>query len=301
MKDNWKKLGFIELDHHSQLPVTEVMEDRIKVYYSTRDSEGKSVPMSFEVDLINPTKIISDPEKIEIQHGEPGYFDWSGVMPTKVISNEKVKMLYYIGWSRRIDVPYHNNLGLALSLDNGKTWEKFSKGPVFSTSAQEPGYIGTAEIMVENGIWRMWYLSCREWIKHDNIMEPVYDIKYAESFDGLEWNPSGETHIQLVDEEGGISACTINKINDQYEMLFSVRNKTGYRVNTEDSYRIKKAFSTDGFKWIREEGIEIDISTIENENFMVCYPNIAKTPNNTFLFYNGNGFGKTGIGVAKKL
>jgi hypothetical protein len=301
MQTNWERLGHIFLGHHSQLPVSDVLEDRISVYYSTRDLDGKSVPMKVDLDINDPTVIITRPLPVELKLGKPGFFDWSGIMPTKLLSLNGVKMLYYIGWSRRIDVPYHNNLGLAISEDGGNTWNKFSDGPIFSTSSKEPGYIGTAEILIENGKCRMWYLSCREWFKHKDIMEPVYDIKYAESLDGINWSPSGETHIHLLGDEGGISASSVLKTRDGYEMLFSVRNKTGYREERKDSYRIKKAFSEDGFSWKREERTEIDPGIDEWENFMVCYPCVTPTSKNVFLFYNGNGFGKTGIGIAKKI
>ena len=59
--------------------------------------------------------------------------------------------LYYIGWSNRLDVPYHNNLGLAISNDGGRPFSKFSEGPVFSTSSEEPGYIGTISVMEDGG------------------------------------------------------------------------------------------------------------------------------------------------------
>lgn len=301
MESNWKKIGHIFLGHHSQLPVSDVLEDRIRIYYSTRNLDGKSVPMQVDLDIDDPRSILTGPNPVDLKLGEPGFFDWSGVMPTKLINSNGVKMLYYIGWSRRIDVPYHNNLGLAISEDGGKTWNKFSDGPIFGTSSKEPGYIGTAEILIEDDKWRMWYLSCREWFKHKGSMEPVYDIKYAESLDGIYWSPSGETHIHLCDNEGGISASSILKTKNGYEMLFSVRNKTGYREEKKDSYRIKKAFSDDGYSWEREKGTEVEPGTGDWENFMVCYPCITRTPKNIFLFYNGNGFGKSGIGIAKKI
>jgi len=301
MGNNWKKLGMVYPGHHSQLPVTEVLEDRIRIYYSTRNKEGKSLPMFIDVDLDNPLNQLAPAKHLDIELGKPGSFDWSGIMPTKFIQNGDLKMLYYIGWSRRIDVPYHNNLGLAISEDNGRTWKKFSEGPIFSTSQREPGYIGTAEILIDKGVWKMWYLSCRDWLQHEGIMEPIYDIKYAESEDGLEWKPTGETHVPLVGNEGGISAASIFKNRNEYEMLFSVRDKTDYRENIDSSYRIKKAISSDLKNWSRSSTIEVDISENDWENFMVCYPCVTVTPSDTFLFYNGNGFGKTGICVAKKM
>lgn len=301
MENNWKKLGLIYPGQHSQLPVTEVLDDRIRIYYSTRDESGRSIPMSIDVDLENPLHQLNTTKSLGIDLGKPGSFDWSGIMPTKFIKHGNLKMLYYIGWSRRVDVPYHNNLGLAISNDDGQTWQKFSSGPVFSTSKDEPGYIGTAEILTDGKTWKMWYLSCREWLSHEGIMEPIYDIKYAESLDGLDWKPIGNVQIPLVDPEGGISAASIYKNGNVYEMLFSVRNKINYREDIKSSYRIKKAKSSDLQNWTRSEEVEIDISENDWENFMVCYPCVTVTKSNTFLFYNGNGFGKTGICVAKKI
>ena len=34
------------------------------------------------------------------------------------------------------------------------------------------------------------------------------------------------------------------------------------------------------------------------EDTMVCYPFIVERNDSLFMFYNGNGFGKTGVGYA---
>lgn len=296
----WNRKGNIFKDHHSQLPVVDVRPEDFKIYYSTRDELGRSIPMSVIVSGKNLNQYES-PERINLELGNPGSFDWSGIMPTDIITLEDgTKYLYYIGWSRRIDVPYHNNLGLAVSKDGGTTWEKYSKGPVFHTSRKEPGYIGTVDILIEDGEWRMWYLSCREWEKHDGIMEPIYDIKYATSRDGIDWDPTDQICIPLQNNEGGISSARVLKEGGTYTMWFSVRDKSGYRNNSNNSYRIKKAISKDGIAWEREQFIDLDISQDEWENMMVCYPEVVKVGNLYYMFYNGNGFGKTGIGYATK-
>ena len=123
--------------------------------------------MFIDVDKNNLSNIINKSNKPILNLGNKGSFDWAGIMPTEIITVNNIKYLYYIGWSLRVDVPYHNNLGLAISRDNGNTWEKYSKGPVLSTSHLEPGYIGTVSILIENNIWRMWYLSCLNWIESD--------------------------------------------------------------------------------------------------------------------------------------
>jgi hypothetical protein len=286
-----------------------------------------------------------------------GSFDWAGIMPTEIITVNNIKYLYYIGWSLRVDVPYHNNLGLAISHDNGNTWEKYSKGPVLSTSHLEPGYIGTVSILIENNIWRMWYLSCLDWVESDLGMEPTYDIKYAESEDGIIWKPLRVTCIPLDDDVGGISSQRVLKINDEYHMWYSIRNKLDYRKNTKNSYRIKKSTSKDGINWKRTGVVCIDyknkkeyaiarpsVIKIRDEyhmwysykehekeynigyaiskngldwkridkcfglekgkkgswdSKMLAYPHVFLFKNNLFLLYNGNEYGRTGIGLAK--
>jgi hypothetical protein len=295
----WIKKGNIFNDHHSQVPVIDEYEKFYRIYYSTRIN-GKSNPMFIDVDKETPNKILKRSNEPILKLGEKGSFDWAGIMPTEIITIGEKKYLYYIGWSLRMDVPYHNNLGLAISVDNGETWEKVSKGPVLSTSYKEPGYIGTVSILIENGLWRMWYLSCLNWIESENGMEPTYDIKYATSTNGVDWDPTGVICIPLDGDEGGISSARVLKINNEYQMWYSIRNKLDYRDNIKNSYRIKKSTSNDGINWVKNNSIDLDISE-ENEweNIMVCYPFIVRNNNNKLLmFYNGNGFGKTGIGYA---
>jgi len=168
-----------------------------------------------------------------------------------------------------------------------------------SSSYLEPGYIGTVSILIENNVWRMWYLSCINWVESDLGMEPTYDIKYAESNDGINWLPKRITCIPLTEEEGGISSQRVIKISDEYHMWYSIRNKLDYRNNTKNSYRIKKATSNDGIIWKKNNSIEVDINNDSDwDNIMVCYPFIIQNENKLIMFYNGNGFGKTGIGYA---
>ena len=295
----WIKEGLIFNEHKSQLPVPIIDGNKIRIFYSTRIG-GKSVPMWIDLNLNNCKEIIGRSDSPILDLGKPGLFDWSGVMPTCVIKKDSVYFLYYIGWSQRIDVPYHNNLGLALSKDGGLTWEKYSDGPVLSTSYKEPGYIGTCDIIEIGDRYIMYYLSCREWIEHEGRMEPIYDVKIAESMDLINWDPLDYTALKLEGNEGGISSARVIPENDSYSMYFSVRDKIGYREDVNKSYRIKKAISKDGFNWDRVEGTELGISDNEWENFMVCYPGILETEKEILMFYNGNGFGDTGICYARK-
>ena len=291
----WIKQGNIFNKHHAQLPVIDICLDTYKIYYSTRNKNGCSIPMSISV-FKNDLKKYLHPIKINIPLGDYGAFDHYGVMPTDIITLEDgTKYLYYIGWSLRKDIPYHNTLGLAISKDNGINWKKISDGPIFNSNYLEPGFIGTAKVYKEDTHWIMYYLSCREWIRTKDKLEPTYDIKKAISDNGIDWRPTNEIVIPLQKNEGGIAS--FNKLNNK--AWFSVRGKLHYRNNTEESYKIKTATLVNN-KWIRDKNIDLDVSEKGWDSEMVAYPYIIQEKDNLIMFYNGNGFGKTGIGYAKQ-
>jgi hypothetical protein len=291
----WIKQGNIFNEHHAQLPVVDIYPDTYKIYYSTRDEQGRSIPMYINVFKDN-LKSYLHPIKVNLELGEVGMFDHYGVMPTDIITlDDNTKYLYYIGWSLRKDVPYHNTLGLAVSKNNGITWEKYSKGPIFSSCALEPGFIGTAKVFKNKHNWSMYYLSCREWIDNNGKLEPTYDIKLATSSDGINWTPTNKTIIHLEENEGGIASFQMigNKA------WFSVRGKTSYRDNISESYKIKTATLIDEC-WVRDKDVDLDISNDGWDSEMVAYPYIIEENDKLIMFYNGNKFGKTGIGYATK-
>jgi hypothetical protein len=295
----WEKKGNIFSKHWAQLPVVDTSyEDFWRIFYSQR-MDNKSYPMFIDVKKDNPTEIINESQSPIIVLGELGTFDQAGVMPTEIINYNNKKYLYYIGWSNRKDVPYFNTIGLAISEDEGKTFKKFSTGPVFGSSYKEPGYTGTIKIMIENNIWRAWYLSCRKWQEINGIVEPFYDIKYAESTNGIDWEPHNKTCIHMDEDFAGISQASVLKIENKYHMWFSARKKTDYRTNPNNSYRIYKAISHNGIDWEYDKTPSLDVSETGWDSTMVEYPYVIFDKQSYYMFYTGNGFGKEGIGYAK--
>lgn len=284
--------------HHAQVPVVDVnYKDFWRVFYSKR-IDGISYPFYIDVEKGNPSNVLFESKNPILKLGNVGTFDVAGIMPTEIIKIGSKKYLYYIGWTNRKDVPYHNSVGIAISNDGGDNWIKMSEGPVFSTSYKEPGFIGTISVFYENKIFHGYYLSCREWKTFNDKIEPIYDIKYATSDNGIDWEPMGEC-IPLESGEGGLSKASVIKSNNKYYMWYSVRMETDYRENSNMSYRIRCAESHDLINWKKISTLGLDIDLKSNwDNIMVEYPHVVKHDDILYLFYNGNGFGKTGIGYA---
>ena len=59
------------------------------------------------------------------------------------------------------------------------------------------------------------------------------------------------------------------------------------------------AESQDGITWVRkDELVGIDISKNGWDSEMIEYPNVITYSGKQYMFYNGNDYGATGIGLA---
>jgi hypothetical protein len=300
----YKPSGDIEFSQsHAQVPVIDYLSesDTFRIYFSTRDISNRSLPGYIDVNANNPKEVINISTSPLLKLGALGTFDDCGVMPSWLIDHNGAKYLYYIGWNVRNTIAYHNSVGLAISKDGGNTFEKFSEGPLWDRDHVEPHYSGTSCIIIDEGTWKNWYLSCTEWRVIDGKTEPRYHIKYAESKDGINWQRKGIVAIDyLSDEEAGIVKASVIKSQGIYKMWYSYRNFSNYRTDKNNSYRIGYAESQDGITWVRmdkKSGI-----TISNEGWdseMIEYPHVIKHKDKTLMFYNGNGFGESGFGYAE--
>lgn len=306
---NWQKQGHIFSPRkdkswnqsHASVPTVDVIDENIwRIYYATRDETNRSHISYIEVEAGNPGNIIYEHAEPIMAPGILGRFDDSGVMPSWIITVGKMKYLYYIGWTVRQTIPYHNAIGLAISKDGGKNFERFAAGPLFGSTWQEPYFTGTSCVLLEDDVWKNWYMSCTKWEVFNGQPEPFYHIKYAESPDGINWQRKGLVAIDYATEaEGGIVRASVLKESGTYKMWYAYRNGHDYRKNRQNSYRIGYAESANGIAWTRKDNlVGIDVSESGWDSGMICYPCVVVHKGRKYMFYNGNTFGKNGFGYA---
>jgi hypothetical protein len=286
---------------HAAVPIADNVNDGVlRIYFGTRDKYNRTVTTYIEVEADNPQNILYIHDKTVLSLGELGCFDDSGAMPSWIVNYENNKYLYYIGWNVGITVPYRNSIGLAISEDNGQTFNRLFDGPIVDRTHLEPHFTAASCVIIENGIWRMWYLSCVTWEVYNGRSEPYYHIKYAESKDGINWDRKGIVCIDFKSSnECGITRPCVIKDKGIYKMWYSYRGIKDYRTNKAQSYRIGYAESFDGIKWIRkDEEVGIDVSERGWDSEMIAYPYVYEHKGRKYMLYNGNGFGKSGFGYA---
>ncbi len=296
----WVKQGIVycsqgEYDwnaSHAAVPFAERAEGgRYRVYFTGRDLKNRSQIGFLELDLKEPSQIqYLTPEPL-VRVGKPGAFDDSGAMMSWLVTVQEKKFLYYVGWNLGVTVPFRNSAGLAISQDAGASYCKFSAGPILDRDTCDPYGATNPCVLVEGGVWRMWYLACVEWRLEQGNLKHYYHIKYAESPDGLRWKKTGIVCIDFQSaEEYAISRPCVIKNGDLYRMWYSTRGK---------SYRIGYAESKDGLYWTRkDEEVGIGASDSGWDSEMVCYAHVFDHEGTLRMVYNGNDYGKAGFGLA---
>lgn len=227
--------------------------------------------------------------------GRMGCFDCGGLcMPTVVRVSDSVLYLYYVGWGPSGGGIFCNNCGLAISRDNGATWQRWSEAPLALLDARDPIGIGTVFVLRQQpDYWRMWYTTFREWRPlPGGGWRHYYHIRYAESDNGIDWcKPAENLAVDFADDrEYAVARPVVLAEEDGYRMWFCRRSEGS-------TYRIGYAESADGLSWRRrDEGIEPATEGWDSE--MIEYAYVLKQPSGYLMFYNGNGFGATGTGAA---
>jgi hypothetical protein len=264
-------------------------DGRLALFFSSRDAHGRSHVVGANLEL-ERGKIDCQPRPL-LSPGALGAFDDSGAMASSIVQLDGADYLYYIGWSLGVTVPFYTYVGCAVRETGRDAFTRISLAPILGRVTSEPYFTTAPWVMVENGTWRMWYATGTGWGSPDGQRQHRYHIRYAESNDGLAWRRDGVVCIDYAnaDEYALTRPCVIRK-GDAYLMWYSRRGST---------YRIGYAESGDGLSWIRKDDeVGIDVSSGGWDSEMIEYPFVFEHDRRRYLLYNGNGYGKTGIGWA---
>jgi sucrose-6-phosphate hydrolase SacC (GH32 family) len=300
----WKKNGLIFvadqhadwMQSHAMIPtVDKISEDRLRIYLTFCDAKGIGRVGFVEVDAADPSRVLRISDKPALDIGLPGTFDENGVLQTSIVSvPDGRKFLYYAGFELGAKIRYRLLTGLAISEDGGLTFKRVKKTPVLERSDMELHFRGGPFVLFDEARFKMWYVAGSEWQVIDGKSMPVYVVKYVESVDGIHWPEEGRVCIPIQHEsEHGFGRPYVVKENGLYRMFYSIRVK-------HLGYRLGYAESKDNIEWVRKDGeIGLDVSPSGWDSQTICYSAVVLAKGKTYMFYNGNEFGKSGFGYAE--
>lgn len=263
----------------------------IRVFGGLRDENGISRIGYVDLDSSNLKNVLRVSKQPLIDIGKAGTFDDNGVVPTCAFNFNNKVYLYYEGYQLAHKVKFLSYTGLAISEDDGETFEKYRETPV-TERIDEELLIRAIHCVIpeENGL-KVWYTAGSKFEKIGESFHPSYNIRYITSPDGLNFPEPGKVILDIEGDEYRVGKPFVFVKDNVYHMYYSVATKHA-------PYRINSAFSKDGIEFIRNKGEVICISESGWDSQMICYPYVININGEWILFYNGNYFGQTGFGYA---
>ncbi len=275
-------------DHYAQMPIPVVENNKLIVYFTSRDEKNQSIPMSVEI-VVSPKILVGSANLVPLEFGKDGAFDDSGIMLSSIIDGELGQMIYYIGWNRSSNVPYRLSIGLATRKSYSHQFSKFSTGPIVDRSPSNPYFVTTPDITRIDGKYRMLFSLGTDWILHNERKESIYSLASATSDDGINWD--NFKHINKSDSK----LCTARPFRFESHTYFSERPAFGFREKGF-GYRIRATRNL-------EEPFQQTCELVWNggrDDRDRAYASVIEFSGKRYIFYNGEQFGKNGFHIAEE-
>jgi hypothetical protein len=302
----WRKLGLVFgpdgslpwARTHAMIPTPfRLNEDVVRVFVTFCDDAGIGRPGYVDVSARDPLEVIGFSPRPLLDIGLAGTFDENGVLACSVADMGNGRMfMYYVGFELGTKIRYRLLTGLAISEDGGETFHRYSRVPVLERTASELFFRCGPCCVREEARLRLWYVAGSDWTVIDGKSMPVYDIRYAESADGILWPQCGEVQVSVShpDEHGFGRPGVIRKRNGDYRMFYSVRRRSF------GAYRLGYAESRDGRNWRRlDDQLNLTVTPGAFDSDAIMYATPIELNGELYVFYNGNDFGRAGVAAVR--
>lgn len=298
----WEKYGLIFrpdtsqawMRSHAAVPTPLQLAGSVyRVYFSSRDDQNRSHIGFFDIDLKAPDRIIRTASQPLLAPGPLGCFDSDGVYAECALRHGMQVRLYTVGVTTGHTKPlFYASIGLAVSDDGGCSFNKHGQTPIMTVSEHDPCLVTAPFVMVDGARWRMWYASGVAWTRESHGLQSHYHIKYAESEDGISWSRDGRVCIDSAEpQETNIARLWIVREGDRCLGWYSASGSGGYRIGYAES--------SDGLVWTRLDHLAGMTGSVSGwDSTAQAYPAVVLNDGQWFMFYNGNAFGRDGIGLA---
>ena len=316
--------------------VIRLSNGRLRMYFWAADGvppwHGTHVILAAEADPANPFvwHLVSDQPMLgpdpsgNVRNRGVGF---PFVLPRK----DGPWLMYYGTWGTWAQTEaLSNRTGLAASDDGGLTWRVVRETvlPLGAPGSYDAGLTGSVDVLRESaGRYLMWYTAGERYVRFGARNRGIVHVGAAQSSDGINWTkaprPAIAARLESVDPyEAVVSKPYVLKINGVYHMWFCVyamapgakpsaagpeyrgeqdqdRSKWERITQAERGYHIEYARSVDGVNWQRQADQPVMSLTpggFDSRN--QSYPAVIDMGSQLWMFYVGDEFGSTGIGLA---
>ena len=298
----WRKLGRVfeaamthGYTHGSHPCALHLKGDTFLLAFTCRDANRRSHIFLAHAEISGDDFRFLGQPTLALSPGPTGAFDCDGTISVCFVQNEGRIYLYYVGWQNLPDAIWTVGTGRLIVDAEALTLTREFPGPVFGQDKHNPLFVGATAFHVDAGFWQTWYNSGIIWERRGSGWFHRYGIHYGWSKDGVDWVSQPGLCIPFRDEhEYAFGRPTVYVAGGTYFMWFACR-----ATKEIDAYRMGFATSRDGITWDRDDTLAgIDVSPGAWDGEMICYPYVIEHRGRMYMLYNGNGYGRTGFGLA---
>lgn len=298
----WRKLGCLyrpadagrheKLLTHAANPLpVQIQGDLYRVFYSGRDRLNRSSVGAVDIDIVR-REIVRVHDTPFFAHGPEGSFFADGVSIGNCYEAEGIRYMLFMGWQNPADGHWRGDIG-RLILKPDLTLELAESEPLLGSDGADPLSLSYPWVLPNaEGYFDMWYGSTQSWDAGNGEM--LHVIQHASSSNGQEWKRKGlAVPFRLGLAQAFSRPTVVPAPTGGLEMWFSYRSGAG------ETYRIGYASSGDGQQWELElDKVSIGVSAAGWDAEMIEYPYVFDHAGLRYMLYNGNGYGRSGFGLA---
>ena len=301
MSLRWRKFGLLyaagakdrspKLLTHAANPLPLHREgDVYRIFYSGRDPRNRSSVGAVDVDIVR-REVTCELAEPAFEHGPEGSFYADGVSCGNCYVAGGVHYMLFMGWQSPADRHWRGDIG-RLVVNSDLSLRLDSDAPFLSCDDVDPISLSYPWVVECGGGFRMWYGSTLSWDAGNGEM--LHVLQQAASPDGHQWRREGLAVPYELGVAQAFSRPTVaRRATGGLEMWFSYRSGKG------EAYRIGYATSEDGSRWRLDlAAAGIDVSPSGWDSQMIEYPFVLDHGGQRYMLYNGDGYGKTGFGLA---
>ena len=297
MAQPWRKLGRVlqasgtALSRsHVMLPTPLVMADRVRVFYASCDEHLRGRVFFADFATEPPFALLATNPKPVFDVGPVGSFDCDGVNPSQVLETNEGLALLYIGWRRGPAAePYTLFAGLAWSRDCGMSFARRPE-PILPPRPGERLFRTAPFIDRDEKGYRLFYIGGDTFVDGDfGRRTPVYSLMEQRGDSLLKWDGPARP-LMSPDLAAGEVGFGRPVVTPDRRLMVSLRTRAGYRLFETDLDFLPQSRS------VLTPVIPPPFEAWEAE--MTCFGAPCVVGANELLFYNGDGYGRTGMGLA---
>ncbi|MEM7376709.1 MAG: hypothetical protein AAF460_04300 [Pseudomonadota bacterium] len=265
--------------------------DVYRVFFSGRDQHNRSSVGAVDLDVSTGCVVATHRDPV-FEHGPAGSFYADGVSIANCYTVGQTRYMLFMGWQAPADAHWRGDIG-RLCLDTDLGLHLDSDAPLLGVDPVDPISLSYPWVRARaGGGYDMWYGSTRTWDAGNSEM--LHTLHHARSDDGHGWTRTGLAVPYALGTAQAFSRPTV--VPDGaggLDMWFSYRSGAG------EAYRIGYAHSADQVHWTLALGAAgITVSDRGWDAEMIAYPYVFDHRDTRMMLYNGNGYGKSGFGLA---